>query len=61
MFSEYFSRLDFEIDGTLYEQGVVVEHPLEVAINELVLDVVAAVVQTTRSNVSRSPLQTVSL
>ena len=55
------SWLDFEVDGALDEQWVVVEHALKVSSHELILNVVATIVQTAGTDVATRALQTMSL
>ena len=52
MLGQYLARLNLEINGALYQQWIVIQHLLKFAINELVLYVVAAVMEAAGSDIA---------
>jgi len=61
VFCQDLARLNLEVDCRLDQQWVEVKHALEVARHELVLNVVAAVVQATGTDVATCTLQAMRL
>ena len=61
MLCQDFTRLNFEVDGALYENRIVIQHFLKISSHKLILNMVAAVVQATSSDITTGTFEAVGL
>ena len=59
MLSEDLARFYFKVNGTLYQQWIIVKHFLIIPSHELILYMIAAIVQARSADVATCTLQTV--